>query len=590
MRIALLQINFIVGDLDGNARKISDAVHRAAEHTADLCVCSELSLLGYPPRDLLLNKGFIDSSWQVLRSLGRELAVAPPVLVGLAEVNATCLGRPLWNSAALLHQGDVRDVFHKTLLPTYDVFDEDRYFEPFDAPGWFELLGRRIGVTICEDIWNDKDFWTSRRYRADPVDLLAQQDVHCIVNLSASPFHLEKHAFRQRMLSEMALKHRLPLIYVNQVGGNDDLIFDGRSCAFDPNGSQIAAAAAFAEDLVLVDIAAWTSTNPLVESGQSTESAQVNRMVRHGPRSVGPECLSLTPLPARTVRFHGCHPESREEETWNALVLGVRDYLGKIGFNQALLGLSGGIDSALTAAIAAEALGAKNVLAVLLPSPYTSQASIDDALELAANLGIAYRILAIDPLMQGFAQSLAPAFSGYAADVTEENIQARIRGNLLMALSNKYRSMLLTTGNKSELAVGYCTMYGDMAGGLAVIADVPKTLVYATSRWLNNYRGPVIPERILTRPPTAELRPNQTDQDSLPDYDILDAILERVVQLHRSSEEIIAEGFSPEAVHRVIGLIKNAEFKRRQAAPGLKITDVAFGSGWRMPIAARWPI
>jgi NAD+ synthase (glutamine-hydrolysing) len=573
MRIALLQNNYTVGDLDGNARKIADAVRAAARQNTALCVTSELSLLGYPPRDLLLNKGFIDASWTVLRSLGRDLADAPPVLVGLAESNASGQGRPLWNCAALLRHGEIQGVFHKTLLPTYDVFDEDRYFEPFDAPGWFELDGRRIGVTICEDIWNDKDFWTSRRYRVDPVQLLAEQRVHCIVNLSASPFHLDKHCFRLRMLGDMAAKHLLPLVYANQVGGNDDLIFDGRSCAFDAKGAQIAAAAAFAEDLVVIDI----------------EMRRVGASPRQADRlavAVGPDLKPAAPAAMAAPTSD----ESRQEDIWNALVLGVRDYLHKIRFSKALLGLSGGIDSALTAAIAAEALGPENVLAVLLPSPFTSRASIDDAVSLAANLGINHLTLPIEDLMQGFDTALSQAFDGYEADVTEENIQARIRGNLLMALSNKYQAMLLTTGNKSELAVGYCTMYGDMAGGLAVIADVPKTLVYATSRWLNARRGPVIPERILTRPPTAELRPNQTDQDSLPEYDVLDAILERVVQLHRSSEEIIREGFAPEDVRRVIGLIKNAEFKRRQAAPGLKITDVAFGSGWRMPIAARWPI
>ena len=581
MRIALLQNNYIVGDIAGNARKIADSVRMAAQRDAGLCVCSELALLGYPPRDLLLNKHFIDTSWNVLRDLGRELRQAPPVLVGLAEHNTSCQGRPLWNCAALLDHGEVRGIFHKTLLPTYDVFDEDRYFEPFDAPGWFDLDGWRIGVTICEDIWNDKDFWRSRRYRLDPVERLAEQNVHCIVNLSASPFQLEKDAFRQRMLADMAAKHCLPLVYVNQVGGNDDLIFDGRSCAFDAKGSRIAAAAAFAEDLIVTDIqfapssvsgasqADWTASRPSPSSIIANDPAP-------SPPHPQPAALSTS--------------ASREEETWNALVLGVRDYLHKIGFSKALLGLSGGIDSALTAAIATEALKPENVLGVLLPSPYTSQASIDDALILAENLGITHMTLPIANLMQEFDATLTKAFAGLERDVTEENIQARIRGNLLMALSNKYRAMLLTTGNKSELAVGYCTIYGDMAGGLAVIADVPKTLVYSTSRWLNAHRGEVIPEQILTRPPTAELRPNQTDQDNLPEYEILDAILEQYVQQHRSSQEIIAEGYAPEDVQQVVNLIKNAEFKRRQAAPGLKITDVAFGSGWRMPIAARWPV
>jgi NAD+ synthase (glutamine-hydrolysing) len=554
MRIALLQINLTVGDLDGNAAKIATAVRAATDQNAELCVCSELSLLGYPPRDMLLNKSFVDKSWDILRKMARDLRRFAPVLVGLAEHNANGQGRALWNCAALLRDGEVESCFHKTLLPTYDVFDEDRYFEPFDAPGWFTLQGARIGVTICEDIWNDKDFWQSRRYRMDPVEQLVRQEVDCLVNLSASPFHLDKHGFRLRMLADMARKNRIPVVYVNQVGGNDDLIFDGRSCVMDAQGGMVASASAFAEDL-------------LVENLELSPKADI---------------FSLPPpdLP------RPCPPE---EETWNALVLGTRDYLRKIGFTSALLGLSGGIDSAFTAAIAARALGPENILGVLLPSPYTSQASIDDALQLAANLEIQTLTLPIKELMHGFDQTLAAAFAGYSPDVTEENIQARIRGNLLMALSNKYRAMLLTTGNKSELAVGYCTIYGDMAGGLAVIADVPKTLVYSTCRWLNARHGALIPEHIMTRAPSAELRPNQTDQDSLPDYDILDAILERYVQRHQSSTEIIKAGFSPEAVARVVSLIKVSEFKRRQAAPGLKITDVAFGSGWRMPIAAKWP-
>ncbi len=557
MRIAMLQNNFLVGDLEGNAARIAAAVFAAAREGADLCVSSELSLLGYPPQDLLLNESFINDGWRVLCRLAQALCYAPPVLVGVAERNTRSRGRPLWNSAALLRAGSVEAVFHKTLLPTYDVFNEDRYFESLDESlnesGWFEACGLRIGVTICEDIWNDKDFWKSRRYKIDPVQRLAEQGVHCIVNLSASPFHLGKHAFRQTMLSDLARKHRVPLIYVNQVGGNDDLIFDGRSSAFASSGTLIASAKAFGEDMVVVDLG------------------------RQGH----------VPMPHDEQMGEGPPPE---EEAFTALVLGTGDYLRKTGFSTALLGLSGGIDSSLVAVIAARALGPENVLGVLLPSPYTSSASIEDALELSGNLGMRSMTMPIDKLMGGFEMALRDAFAGRVEDVTEENIQARIRGNLLMALSNKFKSMLLTTGNKSELAVGYCTLYGDMAGGLAVIADAPKTLVYAMAKWFNATHGRVIPERILTRSPTAELRPNQTDQDSLPDYAVLDGILKRYVQEHRSSEEIVRDGFAPEVVSRVVKLIKAAEFKRRQAAPGLKITDVAFGSGWRMPVAARWPM
>lgn len=554
MRIAMLQNNYLVGDLEGNAARIAAAVRAAAREGADLCVSSELSLLGYPPRDLLLNETFISDAWRVLHRLAQELRLAPPALVGVAERNTRGKGRPLWNSAALLRAGSVEAVFHKTLLPTYDVFDEDRYFEPFDQPGWFEACGLRIGVTICEDIWNDKDFWKSRRYKIDPVQCLAEQSVHCIVNLSASPFHLGKHAFRRTMLADLARKHRVPLIYVNQVGGNDDLIFDGRSSAFAASGALIASAKAFEEDMVVVGLERREHAS-FPHDGSTAED----------------------------------HPPP-EEEAFNALVLGTGDYLRKTGFSTALLGLSGGIDSSLVAVIAARALGPRNVLGVLLPSPYTSSASIEDALELSRNLGIRSMTISIEKLMSGYASALHDAFVGRTEDVTEENIQARIRGNLLMALSNKFRSMLLTTGNKSELAVGYCTLYGDMAGGLAVIADAPKTLVYAVAKWLNATHGRVIPERVFTRPPTAELRPNQTDQDSLPDYAVLDGILKRYVQEHRSSEEIVRDGFAPDVVSRVVKLIKAAEFKRRQAAPGLKITDVAFGSGWRMPVAARWPM
>lgn len=553
MRIAMLQLNQVVGDLAGNAARIAAAVRNPSARQADLCVSPELSLTGYPPRDLLLNEAFIREARSVLQSLAGDLLNSPPVLVGLPEPNTRGGGRPLWNSAALIRGGTVEAVFRKTLLPTYDVFDEDRYFEPYDQPGWFGLKGLRVGVTVCEDIWNDKDFWAARRYRADPVQILARSDMHCIVNLSASPFHLGKHAVRRRMLSGLARKHSLPLVYVNQVGGNDDLIFDGRSCAFSGTGELIASARAFAEDVVLVELDA--GGGPFAHSRAEADGL-----------------------------------EFPEEEAWSALVLGTRDYLRKTGFTTALLGLSGGIDSSLTAAIAAQALGPENVLGVLLPSPYTSPASTEDALELCGSLGIKPMTIPIHGLMEDFHRTLGEAFAGRAPDVTEENIQARIRGSLLMALSNKFKAMLLTTGNKSELAVGYCTLYGDMAGGLAVIADVPKTLVYSMAKWLNAARGPGIPERVITRPPSAELRPDQTDQDSLPDYPVLDGILKRFVQEHRSSEEIIRDGFSPQVVQRVVGMIKNAEFKRRQAAPGLKITDVAFGSGWRMPIAAKWPL
>jgi NAD+ synthase/NAD+ synthase (glutamine-hydrolysing) len=545
MKIALLQINPTVGDLSGNARLIADAAHRAAALGADLAVTPELALVGYLPRDLLLDHGFVARTWDELHHLARTLEGLPPTLVGLPEPNPAEEGRPLFNTAAVVRGGGVEERFRKALLPTYDVFDEDRYFEPFHGAQILTLNGRRLGISICEDVWNDRDFWKRRRYHHDPIEALVRARVEAIVNLSASPFSAGKHRRREEMLGSMARKHKLPIVYVNQYGGNDDLVFDGRSCAFNAEGAPTARGRSFDGDVVVCDIGA------------------------SGP---------IAPATDWDV----------ESEIWRALVLGTRDYARKCGFARALLGLSGGIDSALTAAVAAAALGADCVLGVLMPSPFSSRGSIDDSLELAANLGIRTLELPIDDLMQAFERTLREPFAGTARDVTEENIQARIRGNLLMALSNKQRALLLTTGNKSELAVGYCTLYGDMSGGLAVIADVPKTMVYRLARWLNETSGrPPIPEATLTKAPSAELRPNQTDQDTLPPYDVLDDILARYIERHETSREIVAAGFDAETVRRVLKMVRTAEFKRKQAAPGLKVTDRAFGTGWRMPIAAR---
>jgi NAD+ synthase (glutamine-hydrolysing) len=444
----------------------------------------------------------------------------------------------------LVRDGEPGQRFRKALLPTYDVFDEDRYFEPFHGPQVLDIGGTRLGISICEDIWNDRDFWKRQRYHHDPIEELVSAGARAIVNLSASPFTAGKHARREEMLGGMALKHRVPVLYVNQFGGNDDLVFDGRSCAFDAAGAPIARGRSFDSDVVLCDLA---STTPIAPSSD----------------------LAV------------------ESEIWRALVLGTRDYVRKCGFSDVVLGLSGGIDSALTAAIAAEAVGAVHVLGVLMPSPYSSRGSLDDALALAANLEIGTLTLPIEPAMQAMNATLREAFAGLNAGIAEENVQARIRGNLLMALSNQRGALLLTTGNKSELSVGYCTLYGDMSGGLAVIADVPKTMVYRVARWRNQL-GAVIPEASLTKAPSAELRPNQTDQDSLPPYDLLDDILQRHIERHQPADEIIRAGFDADTVHRVLRLVRLAEFKRKQAAPGLKVTDRAFGTGWRMPIAARF--
>jgi len=540
LRIALLQINPTAGDLSGNSSLIVRGVRAAASQGADLVVTPELALMGYLPRDLLMNRGFVRRAGATLDAMAAELKGAPPALIGVATPNPGDMGRPLFNSAVLLKDGAAGPVFHKTLLPTYDVFDEDRYFEPGTGPQILELAGWRLGISICEDVWNDRDFWSRRRYHVDPIEELAKAGAQAIVNLSASPFTAGKQLVRESMLGHLARKYRLPVASVNQVGGNDDLIFDGRSGVFDAQGGVLARAKGFAEDLLIADLAGA----------------------------------------AGLIAEDDFEPEA---EIWSALVLGVRDYARKTGFRKAVLGLSGGIDSALTAAIAADALGPGNVHGVMMPSCFSSPGSVDDSVDLARNLGIATLILPISGIMGTYDKALAEVFRGLAPDVTEENIQSRIRGNLLMALSNKFGSLLLTTGNKSEISVGYCTLYGDMNGGLAVIADLPKMMVYRVARWRNR-RRPDIPEATLTKAPSAELRPGQTDQDSLPPYELLDAILELHIERCQSAEEIIEQGYDEETVRRVTRLVRLAEFKRKQAAPVLKVTSRAFGTGWRMPI------
>jgi NAD+ synthase/NAD+ synthase (glutamine-hydrolysing) len=533
-------VNPTAGDLDGNAALIVQAARRAQAMGADLMATPELALMGYLPRDLLMNQGFVRRAGEKLANLARELQDAPPMLVGLATPNPCEVGRPLFNSAVLVQNGRVGQAFHKSLLPTYDVFDEDRYFEPYRGVQILELGGHKLGISICEDVWNDRDFWKRRRYHQDPIEALAKSGAEAIVNLSASPFQVGKQMLREEMLGHMARKYGLPVAIINQVGANDDLIFDGRSAAFDAEGRLFARARGFQEDVVIVELLA----------GRGTVAED-----------------DYTP----------------EAEIWNALVLGVRDYARKTRFKKVLLGLSGGIDSALTAAIAAEAMGPENVLGVMMPSCYSSSGSVDDSVVLAKNLGIETTLLPIADIMKTYDVVLADVFRGLKPDVTEENIQSRIRGNLLMALSNKFGSLLLTTGNKSELSVGYCTLYGDMNGGLAVIADLPKLMVYRVSRWRNERKAD-IPESILTKAPSAELRPDQKDQDSLPPYELLDEILELHVEQCESADEIIARGFDEATVRRVLRLVRIAEFKRKQAAPVLKVTSRAFGTGWRMPI------
>jgi NAD+ synthase (glutamine-hydrolysing) len=542
MKIALAQINTTVGDLAGNEAKILDAYCRAVAAGADLVLLPELATTGYPPRDLLLRERFVSGNLAALERLARATGPAG-LVVGYVGRNPHRPGRGVTNSVALLHAGGIAATRTKTLLPTYDVFDEDRYFEPAAENSPVEFKGAKLGLTICEDVWNDDDFWDERRYRRNPAAELAAAGATLLLNCSASPWHLGKSQARQELLSRLAARTGCPVVYCNLVGGNDELVFDGGSVVFDAAGNLVAEAKRFAEDLLLVDLAAM---RPIEPAG---------------------------PLP--------------EQQLFDALTLGLRDYVQKCGFKSVLLGLSGGIDSALTACLAVAALGAENVRGVSLPSQYSSPGSLDDARLLAKELGIRYDVLPIQPPFESVIVQMRPVFQGLAEDLAEENIQARLRGVMLMAMSNKFGSLLLTTGNKSELAVGYCTLYGDMCGGLAVIADVPKTMVYRIARWVN--RGhEIIPTASLTKPPSAELRPNQTDQDSLPPYEVLDAILDAYVVQLRSPAEIIAGGLPEADVRRVVRLIDFSEYKRRQAAPGLKVTSKAFGVGRRIPIAQRY--
>jgi NAD+ synthase (glutamine-hydrolysing) len=542
MKIALAQINPTVGDLAGNEARILAAYRRGAGAGVDLVMFPELAVTGYPPRDLLLKKSFIAGNLAALDRLAAATG-STGLLTGFVGEHKNRPGREVANCAALLQNGKILATRTKTLLPTYDVFDEDRYFEPAAENLPVIFNGEKIGITICEDIWNDEDFWPERRYQHNPPVELAAAGARVLFNISASPWNVGKEETRREMLRSMALKAKCPVVFCNQVGGNDELIFDGGSLAFNAAGEMIARGAMFAEDFIIVDTEAAASVP------------------------------------------HGSQPE--EELVHNALTLGLRDYLHKCGFKSAVLGLSGGIDSALVACLAVTALGRENVRGVSLPSQFSSQGSLDDARSLAERLGIEYEVIPIQPAFEAVKKQLRPVFTGRPEDTTEENIQARLRGVILMALSNKFGSLLLTTGNKSELAVGYCTLYGDMCGGLAVISDVPKTMVYRLAKWINREKE-IIPEASITKPPSAELRPNQTDQDSLPPYDVLDGILEAYVVGGKTPPEIVAAGYDEAAVQRVIRLIDFNEYKRRQAAPGLKVTSKAFGVGRRVPIAQKW--
>jgi NAD+ synthase (glutamine-hydrolysing) len=547
MRIALGQIDTTVGDLAGNVALSVRFAREAAARGAQLIVFPELSITGYPPRDLVEKHTFIGQSEAALMQLAeatKDLPIA--VIAGYVGQSHIATGKQATNSAAILRGGSVLLRQSKILLPTYDVFDEARNFMPAETQSLCELNGEQIALTICEDSWNDKQFWSHRLYMRDPVDELLRGGGTLAISINASPFHLGKRALRVEMFRAMALRHKVPFIVVNQVGGNDQVVFDGSSFAMDAQGNVIASAASFAEDLVIADL----------DTG--TGDLRAN-------------------LPDDT------------EAVYEALVLGTRDYIRKCGFRQVLIGLSGGIDSSLTAAVAVDAVGRENVRGVAMPGPFSSDHSVRDAKEMAERFGIAFDIVPITPGYEEMMRTLAPVFAGRKPDVAEENIQSRLRGLTLMALSNKFGAMVLTTGNKSEIAVGYCTLYGDMCGGLAVISDVPKTLVYELSRIANRRHSGAIPESVFVKPPSAELRPDQKDSDSLPPYEVLDAILRLYVEEFRSAREIAEELALPFDLVKDVALkVDRNEYKRQQAAPGLKVTSKAFGMGRRFPVAQRY--
>jgi NAD+ synthase (glutamine-hydrolysing) len=542
VRIALCQTNPTIGAVEANTAEICRYVAQAQQVGAELAIFCEQAIIGYPAKDLLLRREVVDRNLQALNRIATA-AGDLPVIVGFAEPNPAPTGRPLYNSAALLQGGKTLAVWRKRLLPTYDVFDESRYFETAGMQSTCELNGYQLGVSVCEDLLAEP-MLGKRLYLDDPLGDLTAAGATLQVNISASPFVLGKPHWRRNLIRNTAQRITAPLLYVNQVGGNDDLLFDGNSCAVSADGELIAQGPGFKAKMTLVDLA------------RPSES-------------------TLVPLAEGVATLR------------DALVMGVRDYLRKCHFQRAVIGLSGGIDSAVTAALAVMALGCENVRGVAMPSRYSSDHSVADARQLAANLGIRFDVIEIEPIHSAYESQLSPLFAGQGADVAEENIQARARGGLLMALSNKFRALLLTTGNKSELAVGYCTLYGDMAGGLAVISDVPKTMVYQLARFINADAGrELIPANTISKPPSAELKPDQFDQDSLPPYEVLDEILERCEERLETREQIVSAGFEPGVVDRVLRLIRLNEYKRQQAAPGLKVTSKAFGFGRRMPIAA----
>jgi NAD+ synthase (glutamine-hydrolysing) len=544
MKIYAAQLNPTVGDIENNLKMLKTVVLEAESSKADIVVFSELYITGYPPRDLLNKKWFINKVLSAIEDIKKfSKSVNTAILLGVPHPTYQNDFLKLYNSAIVIHKGKLVFRQDKSLLPTYDVFDEARYFYSADKIDIFKFKGKKLGITICEDAWNNEKLSVPRYYNFDPVGYLAEKGAEIFINISASPFFMGKEKLRYQIISNHVKNNKVDFIFINQVGGNDELIFDGRSFAINKKNQLISIFPSFNEHHMLIE----------------TESENAFEYI----------------------------PEDEISTVYNALILGIKDYLRKCGFEKVVIGLSGGIDSAVTAALATDAIGVKNVLCVLMPGPFSSKGSVDDSIKLAKNLGIEYKIISITDIFKSYINTLAPHFEGLPPNIAEENIQARIRGNILMALSNKFNSLVLSTGNKSELAVGYCTLYGDMSGGLAVISDVPKTLVYEIANFINASKE-IIPYEIIKKPPSAELRPDQKDEDSLPPYETLDQILHYYIEEGLYEDNIVKLGFDKDIVKWVIKTINRNEYKRKQAAPGLKVTSKAFGVGRRMPIAARY--
>ena len=556
MKICLAQINPTIGAFKQNVGKICKSINTAREKGADLVIFPEMSVVGYPPKDLLELSGFVDSNLKALEEV-KNSVTGISAIVGFVDRNVAQRGKALYNAAAHIKNRKIVSRHYKSLLPTYDVFDEDRYFEPTHDISIAKISGRKFGISICEDVWGADVVWPGTIHHKDPVECMVRQGAEIIINISASPFTIGKQDVRLKMLTGHAKRNKVPIVFVNQIGGNDDLVFDGNSLVINKDGIVVGRASGFKEDLLMVEFKGSDLT-----AGEN-KSRSVKKETRYAAG------------------------EGDIESVYNALVLGTRDYVKKCGFKKAVIGLSGGIDSAVTAVIAVKALGKNKVLGVTMPSTFSSKGSVDDSMVLAKRLGIKCELIPIKSVYNAYTKTLSGVFAGLPFDVTEENLQARIRGKILMAISNKHGYLVLTTGNKSELAVGYCTLYGDMCGGLAVISDIPKTMVYSLAEYINR-RKEIIPADTIEKPPSAELRPNQKDQDSLPSYDVLDGVLRAYVEESKDVGDIIEMGYDESLVKDIINKVDRNEYKRKQAAPGLKVTTKAFGTGRRMPLAQRY--